>query len=213
MIMHTSAARIRVAIADDHPIILEGLLAKLAVSNQISVVGTANTYAALLELLKSHIADVVILDLQGMKASPLMMVNHLRRAYPQIAIVIFSSLIDVAPELFKAGVHGYVTKIEMTSHLQAAIEAVTQGNSFVSPMVAQYLQREQGAPQYTQLTTSEKKVLKLLANGHGTIEIGELLGIDARSVQNYITTLRRKTGCMQRTQLVDWYRMLFPEGL
>jgi DNA-binding NarL/FixJ family response regulator len=52
-------------------------------------------------------------------------------------------------------------------------------------------------------------VLKLLAQGLGTIAIAEQLGIDPRSVQNYITTLRRKIGCDARIQLVDWYKRMY----
>jgi DNA-binding NarL/FixJ family response regulator len=61
------------------------------------------------------------------------------------------------------------------------------------------------------LAPKELNVLKLLAQGLGTIAIAEQLGIDPRSVQNYITALRRKLGCAERTQLVDWYKRMYGE--
>jgi DNA-binding NarL/FixJ family response regulator len=202
-------ARIRVVIADDHPVILEGLRSTLGANQQITVVGMAPSYSDLLDILKLTIADIAILDLQGMQVSPFTMVDHLRRAYPNMAIIVFSSLIDLAPELFEAGVQAYITKIEMTSHLFTAIEMVMKGMRFASPVVAQYVAREQGAPQFRHLAPGERKVLKLLASGYDTLEIAEQLSIDPRSVQNYITSLRRKTGFTQRTRLMDWYRRLF----
>jgi len=63
----------------------------------------------------------------------------------------------------------------------------------------------------TSVGSKELNVLKLLAQGLGTIAIAEQLGIDPRSVQNYITTLRRKIGCAERIQLVDWYNRMYVE--
>jgi DNA-binding NarL/FixJ family response regulator len=62
------------------------------------------------------------------------------------------------------------------------------------------------ASPHVPLTPQELNVLQLLSKGLGTVGIAEILQIDGRTVQNYITTLRWKTGCNQRTQLVDWYQ-------
>lgn len=199
---------IRVILADDHPVLIDGLKAILTTHLGIDVVGVSQSFHELLALLTHTAADVLILDLSGMGGAPLTVVSHIQRAYPDLAIVIFSSSVDLAPELLHAGVRAYITKEDLTDQLVAAILAVHSGQTYRSPIVEHYLHATT-LRQQQHLSPKELSVLKLLAHGLGTIAIAEHLGIDPRSVQNYITALRRKTGCAERTQLVDWYRKLF----
>jgi DNA-binding NarL/FixJ family response regulator len=197
---------IRVMIADDHPVILEGLRALLAQSSQITVVGTARSFDEVRELLTTVETDVLVLDLGGMGGSALALLNRLRREKSTLGVIIFSSNIDLVGEMLRAGARGYVTKEELITELLNAITAVVQGETFLSPNVQAFL--EHTDPK-TPLSAKELIALKLLAQGYSTVEIAEQMGIDPRSVQNHITILRRKTGCMQRVQLVDWYRRMY----
>lgn len=194
---------IRVIVADDHPIVLEGLQALLAQAPQIQTVGTARSFDQVTTLVGQVEADVLILDLGGMGGSYFALINRLRREHPELAILVFSTNLDLAPELLDAGAKGYVTKEELVAELIDAISTVARGETFLSPIVREFLEYTQLD---TPLTPKERIALKLLAQGNTTLEIAEQMGIDPRSVQNHITTLRRKTGCVQRTQLVDWYR-------
>ena len=199
---------IRVVIADDHPVLLDGLTALLATHPTIHVVGVSRSFNDVLALLTTTSADVLILDLGGMGGAPLTMINRIQRLYPALAIVVFSSSVDLAPELLQAGVRGYIAKEDLTDQLIAAITAVHAGQTYRSPTVQEYLQTTK-LHQQQHLSPKELSVLKLLAQGFGTVAIAEQMGIDPRSVQNYITVLRRKTGCVERTQLADWYRRMF----
>ncbi len=203
---------IRVVIADDHPIVRDGVVANLTTGSHVTLVGMATTFAALLNLLPSVAADVVVLDLGGMGGSALTMVMRLRRDYPQLAIVVFSSSVDLAPELLQEGVLGYVVKEELSGQLLDAVYAVHIGERFLSPTVEEYVARAATIRTSTRLAPQELNVLKLLAQGLGTVTISEQLGIDPRSAQNYITALRRKANCASRTQLVDWYKRMFGDG-
>jgi DNA-binding NarL/FixJ family response regulator len=199
---------IRVVIADDHPVVREGMRVALEQEPAVRLVGVAPTFGEAIAAVETQSPDVLVLDLQGMQGSPLSTVEGLHRSHPGVGIVIFSSTVDLAPELLQAGALGYVAKEELSQQLLHAIRAAARGQRFLSPVVAEYMERSSDVRQAHHLTPRELEVLKLLAQGLSTIEIGQQAGIDPRSVQNYITTLRRKTGCEERTQLADWYRRL-----
>jgi len=123
--------------------------------------------------------------------------------------VVFSTSVDLAPELVQAGATGYVVKEELAAQLVTAIETAHAGQRFVSPIVQEYLHRcevDRGQPWFT---PKELSVLKLLAQGLGTTAIADQLGIDPRTVHNYVLKLRDKTGCDQRTQLAAWYQRVY----
>ena len=200
---------IRVIIADDHPIVREGLQTILGMSPHVHLVGVASSFAEVVALLGTVPAHVLVLDLGGMIGAPLTLVSRVQREYPHVAIVVFSSSVDLAPELLQAGVCGYVVKEELSAQLLTAIHAARAGQRFLSPVVEEYITQTTNGRLQHHLAPKELNVLKLLAQGLGTVAIAEQLGIDPRSAQNYITTLRRKTGCAERTQLVDWYKRMY----
>lgn len=196
----------RILIGDDHPIVREALCSLLARSEQFIVVATARSFPEVVAVARRHPADVLILDLGNMDGSPLAVIQCLQHDCPELKVIIFSSTIDLAPELFDAGAAGYVAKEELPSVLVEAITAVAAGQLFRSPFVAEYLAQ---SSKETSLTAKEALSLKLLAQGLTTQEIAAYMRIDPRSVQNYITSVLRKTGCKQRTQLIDWYRRTY----
>jgi DNA-binding NarL/FixJ family response regulator len=200
---------IRVIIADDHPIVRDGIQAILAGDPQTHVVGVATSFDDVLVLLTNVSADVLVLDLRGMGSGPLSLVTRLQHMHPDLAIVVFSSSIELAPELLQAGVRGYVIKDDLSEYLRTAIHAAALDQRFLSPLAQDYVLRTMTQRQPRQLTSQEVHVLRLLAEGLGTVQIAEQIGIDPRSVQNHITALRRKLGCRERTQLVAWYRYTF----
>lgn len=203
---------IRVLLADDHPVVLDGLYGRLTSLPHIEIVGTAQSFAEVPPLLDSLATDVLVLDLGGMGGAPLTLVQRVRREHPQVGLIVFSSSIDLAPEMLQAGVLGYVVKEDMTSQLVNALMAVARGQPWRSAVVEEYLERGSGVQRFHQLAPKELSVLKLLAQGMSTTEIAEDMGIDPRTVQNYITAMRRKTGCEERTQLVNWYRRMHQGG-
>lgn len=196
------SAAIRVVVADNHPIIIDGVQKHLAAHPEIGLVGVADSFATVPDALDEHLPDVLVLDLTGMGGSALNLMNRLQREYPQLHVVIFSTTVDFAPELLDAGARGYVTKDEYTRELVRAIKAVAQGELFISPVVAHYLEQSRKP---TPLSPKEQIALKLLVQGLGTVQIAEQMGVGVHTAQNYITSMRRKTGSIERTQLVEWY--------
>jgi DNA-binding NarL/FixJ family response regulator len=198
--------KIRLLIADDHPVVHRGLDGLLFADPRIEVVATVTRFAGLLDQLTVLPVDVVLLDLSGMGVSPLMMVRELRARFPQTGVLIFSSSLALAPELLGAGALGYVVKEEVLDHLPAAIVAVATGQTYHSPLVQEALDRAAAMHRELPMAPQERVVMKLVANAWTTTQIAAELEIDPRSAQNYITTLLRKTGCESRQQLAAWYR-------
>lgn len=198
-----STRPVRVLIGDDHPIVRDALCSLLACSERFNMVATARSFPEVVVMARRHPADVLILDLGNMDGSPLAVIQCLQRDCPELKVIIFSSTIDLAPDLLKAGAAGYVAKEELSSILVEAITAVVAGQTFRSPLVEEYL--AQSLREAT-ITPKEHLAVKLLAQGLNTQEIAAYMRIDPRCVQNYITSMFRKTGCANRLQLADWYR-------
>lgn len=199
-------AAIRVVVADDHPIIVDGMQNVLAQHPAISLVGVARSFAMVSEVLNQTAPDVLILDVSGMGGSVLSLMSRLQREHARIAVVIFSSMVDLAPELLDLGARGYVTKDELSRELVRAIKVVATGDRFVSPVAAEFIEQ---TSQLTALSHKELVALKLMVQGMGTVQIAEQMGVNPHTAQNYFTSMRRKTGCMSRTQLVEWYRRIY----
>jgi len=198
---------IRVIVADDHPIVVSGILAQLAEYEHIRVLGVAKSFEQALKLLHEHQhVDVLVLDLNGMGEPPISMVQQLHLHYPLLGILVFSSLVDLAPELLKAGVRGYMVKEDLTRYLVDSIIDVAQGWQSLTPMVREYLSQSQNLRKEKGLSPRELTILKLMAHGKGTLEIAAEMAIDPRTVQNHLSTIRTKINCFERTQLVEWYR-------
>ena len=195
---------IRILIADDHPAILRGLKHILADDPAIEIVGEAHHFPDVLKRLQTTAVDLLVLDLGGMEALPLSMIVQLREEYPKIRCVIYSSSVDLAPEVRREGVLGYVVKEEMESHLLAAIHAAVAGNWYASPIVQEYLDHSEEVGGEFFITPRELTTLKLLAQGKSTEAIAKEMGFSKRAAQNNISQLYAKTGCTERTQLAEW---------
>lgn len=204
-----STPPIRIMIGEDHPVMVDGLCTLLAQSERFTVVAVARSFAEVVATTREHSADVLILDLVGMGEAPWTVIQCLQRDRPRLKVVVYSSTIDLAPELIRAGAAGYVAKEEVPSVLIEAISAVVAGEVFYSPAVREYLEEWQTEPV---LTPKEALSLKLLTQGLTTLEVAATMDIDPRTVQNYITIMLRKTRCASRVQLIDWYRRKYGSG-
>jgi DNA-binding NarL/FixJ family response regulator len=200
---------IKVLVADDHAIVREGLQSIIASNTGLELVGMVTSFEGVVQKLTTTHVDVLVLDLGGMGGAPLTFATRLQREYPHVKIVVFSSSIDLAPELLQAGIYGYVVKEELSSQLIQAIKAAAVSQQFLSPLVNDYMARSQANNQKSTLTPAELNVLKHLAHGFGTSDIAKSLEIDPRVVYNYLSNLRRKTGCTERTQLAEWYKRMY----
>ncbi|ABX07700.1 two component transcriptional regulator, LuxR family (plasmid) [Herpetosiphon aurantiacus DSM 785] len=205
---------INVIIGDDHPVIIDGLQMYLKACPSIKVIATARSFDAVKNVLVQSPTTplVLVLDISGMGSPALSFVQGIIRQYPYCRIIIFSSNLKLAPDFFAIGVTGYVIKEEMLEYMRLAIETVHRGSTYYSPMVQEFLDTTSMVRQEFQLAPREIHILEHLSQGLGTIDIANELNIDGRTVQNYITNLRKKLNCLERSQLVIWYRTMYGQN-
>jgi DNA-binding NarL/FixJ family response regulator len=205
--------RIRVLIADDHPMVRQGLRVFLELQPDLDVVGEAADGAEAARLAGELSADVVLLDLvmpvlDGVGALELMAEQGV--AAKALVITSFGEYRTVIPAL-RAGARGYVSKETDPQALAAAIRAVAAGHVLLSPQIAAALLGPDGAPggggepnRRPRLTGRETEVLDLIARGRSNREIAKALTVSEKTVKTHVSSVLMKLGVADRTQAALW---------
>jgi DNA-binding NarL/FixJ family response regulator len=191
--------KIRVLVADDHPVVRKGLQSCLARQDGIKVVGEAADGEEALQKALELAPDVVLLDISMPRKDGLAVTGALRKAAPQVKVLILSvhSNKEYLFRIIQAGAHGYVSKEASPEELMRAIESVNNGEAFFSPEVAQaalsQLVSNGGKKDpFAQLTGREKEVLVLIAQGQSNKEIANHLGIGVRTIETHRERIMRR---------------------
>jgi DNA-binding NarL/FixJ family response regulator len=216
---------ITTVLADDHPIVRQGLRALLEGEEDCRVIGEAADGLTAIDLITQLRPDVAILDLQMPDLNGLEVARRARDKSPQTRVIILSMHGDepYVLEALRHGVSGYVLKGSATSDLLAAIEAAIAGKRFLSaPLNERAIDayaRQAGTEtrpldRYELLTSREREVLHLAAQGMNNAEIGERLAISPRTAETHRANLLRKLGLATQTDLVRFAmtRGLVPDG-
>lgn len=201
-----SPHRIRVLLVDDHVVVREGLAGLLSQQNDITVCGQAcDASAALDEALKTG-PDVVVLDVGLPGISGIEAARRIHQQRSDIGIVMLTMYDDAATvdRALRAGARGYVLKDAGATSLVEAIRAVHGGRVWLSPAVSGHVVQGYLAPASApaDLTPREVEILRLLAEGRTSREIGDLLGVATKTVQNHRTRILEKLGARTTAGLV-----------
>ncbi len=185
---------IRIALIDDHPLILKIVRQELMRSTDLDIIWDANDSAQVMSLVAANPPNVLVLDLSfaGRGFDPVTTVKDLRSRFAQMYILILTAYDDPVwiEELLRAGAHGYVVKSDdLSLKLADAIRTVAQGRTFLSPTAASGLTL---AHKKHTLTERERAILRLAAEGHSNPEIAETLGISDGTVRNHISNIYTK---------------------
>jgi two-component system response regulator NreC len=202
--------RVRVLVADDHTILREGLVGILRGDPAIEVVGEATDGAETVEKAAKLRPDVLVLDISMPRLNGLEAARRIRESQPSVRILILTMYDDeeYVLKLVRAGVSGYLLKESAASELLAAIHAVREGKSYFGPHAQKALadswQRELAVPDdpYGSLTNREREVFQLVAEGKTNAQIGELLFISPKTVDNHRTRVMEKLGLHSSSELV-----------
>lgn len=193
----------RVLLADDHKIVLEGLRSLL--EPEFELAGTVEDGRALVAAAKKLRPDVIVADISMPLLNGIEAVGQIKKIDPHMKVVFLTMHPDVtyATRAFEAGASGYVLKHSAPSELTTAIREATKGRTYVTPMIAgELMQSYKGADQQPQdvirkLTSRQREILQLLAEGHSPKEIADILYISARTVEFHkyriMETLNLKT--------------------
>jgi DNA-binding NarL/FixJ family response regulator len=195
---------IRVVLADDHPIIRDGLTALLTALDGIEVVGTAADGADAVRAAVTLRPDVLVMDLHmpgeinGVAAT-----MQVRRAAPAVGVLVLTMVDDDewVKDALRAGAAGYILKGASRQQIVNAIHAVATGATILGPGLGQAALTD--TPETTplaQLTMRERQILDLLAAGLPTTAIALQLGVAAKTVTNNLSTIFAKLGVASRTE-------------
>lgn len=192
---------VRVIVADDHPVILRGLVAMLETGAGIRVVATATDGAELVEATREHRPDVVVTDLRMPGTSGADATKQIGRLTSPPHVLILTTYDSPGDVLaaFEAGASGYLLKAAQPNEIIAAVRAVARGERAVSPVVAKRLAETQGQEP---LTARELQVLERMRTGGTNARIGAELGIGPATVKTYVQRIFDKLGVRDRTSAV-----------
>lgn len=201
---------IRVAIADDHPIVREGLRRIVSEGAGISVTGEASTAAELFRLLAVAAVDVALLDVSMPGSTFVETLKELRERHPSTKVLVLS----VHPEdqwamrALRAGAAGYLTKDHSPEQLVEAIRRVARGGKYVSATLAERLaglmNDGQSRAPHERLSDREFEVLRALGSGMAIKEVAEQLNLSAKTISTYRARLVEKMGLKSRADLVRY---------
>jgi DNA-binding NarL/FixJ family response regulator len=204
--------KIRVVVADDFPLVREGVVRALNSDPGIDVIAQAENGNDALALAEDLKPDVMILDLRMPDLGGLAVLDKLRTSRPQIRIIVMtaseqaSTLLDA----IAAGAAGYLSKRSTGEELRQAVITAHGGGSVITPALASHLLKEFSSSARGEqspvrpLQGRELDVLRLVVQGKTDNEIGKALFISPRTVQNHLTRIREKTGLRRRSELTRW---------
>lgn len=187
---------IRVAVIEDHPLVLKVIVQDLESEHDIEVVGTSAHGSELMTLVRTHLPDVVVLDLHMSEGEfePISAVEAVRQSYPEVQILVLTGFDDTVwvQQLVQAGALGYVLKSDdLSLYLPDGVRAVYAGKRFYSPAVTEKLLSRRVS---ASLTPREVGALRLAARGLSNTIIGARMNVSEKTVRNYLWSTYRKLG-------------------
>jgi DNA-binding NarL/FixJ family response regulator len=213
-----------IVLADDHHVVRQGLRALLEAEPDFQIVGEAADGREAAQLVKRLQPEVLVLDLMMPGLSGLEVTRQVRQRSPQTRVVILSMYADEAYvlEALRNGAAGYVLKKSTADELVRAVREVTTGRRYLSPPLSEKdietLMKEADESKqdpYELLTSREREVLHLIAEGHTNAEVAARLVISPRTVEFHRANLMRKLGMRTQADLIRYAlqrRILPPEG-
>jgi len=203
--------KIRILVVDDHAIMRDGIRALLNVDDTLEIVGEASEGKEAVEKSEELKPDVIVMDIgmpgmDGLEATRRIMK---RNSKAKVLILTQHENRDYILSSVKAGVAGYVPKKALESELISAIHAVYRGDSFLYPsaaaaLVDSYRKQSVEVEPYGELTPREREILKLIAEGHSSREIAELLVISIKTVNGHRSKIMGKLDLHNRTELIKY---------
>jgi len=204
----TTESVVRILVADDHPVVRDGLVAMLTTQTDFRVVGQASTGREVVANVEIARPDVVLLDLEMPDLDGVEALRQVTVEHPEVKVLVFTAFDDDERivSAVQAGAQGYLLKGSPRDEVFDAIRVISQGGSLLQPVVASKLMRHVSSqaqqPVRSRLTARELEALDLLANGMTNKEIAAELVITVRTVKFHVSSILRKLEAGNRTEAV-----------
>jgi DNA-binding NarL/FixJ family response regulator len=199
---------LRIVIADDVDLVLKGIQSVLAGWSDAEIVGVYQSVSDLLDGLRKHAADVVILDDRiDPECAPLTVIRDVQAITPKAKLIVLGTIVDgmVVQEFFARGIHGYLYKSDtLADTLIPAIRAVAQGKLYLSPTAgAEHMAAMQEGRRRWQLDEEALTVLRLLASGGHVSEIAHQLQVSPYRIYSVRNRLRARFGAENNEAMIS----------
>lgn len=202
----------KVFIADDHPVIRNGIRSILSKGQEYEVVGEANNGTDALAGIAKSTPDVVVMDITMPGVDGITATKRITEEFPEMRVIMLSMHTDVhsAIDAFRAGALGYVLKDSPPEELLTAVARVSEGGKYASPAIAEDLldgfvdkiKKEQTDDPFGSLSLREKEVLRMIADGATSKDIAEKLFISVSTVKSHRNKLMKKLNVHDMAALI-----------
>ena len=194
---YTLTKKIKVIIADDHPMMLTGIRGVLTTRPHIEIIGEATDGKEVVEKTRALAPDIVITDISMPLLNGFEVARAIRDTMPDVKVIILSMYEDreYVTEFLKTGASGYVLKSNSPEELLKAVDVVSAGKAYFSPSVSQMILQEcqrLGPTAPDGLTDREMEVLRFIARGYSSKQIAKSMYISPRTVAKYRELIMRK---------------------
>jgi DNA-binding NarL/FixJ family response regulator len=192
----------RILLADDHSLVRAGIRSLLEKVSGVDVVGEASNGREALELIKTELPDLVLMDVAMKDLGGLEALPRVTKNFPSVKVIILSAHAneEYVIRALRSGAAGYMLKDAATLELQLAINSVAQGKTYLSPSISRavidnYLERVgSSSSPIEQLTARQREILQLIAEGKNTKEIAGTLEISVKTVEAHRLQLMARLG-------------------
>jgi len=200
----------KICIADDHPIVREGLKLTISRTTDLSVTSEASNGQEVLEILRKTPIDLLLLDISMPIRTGVDLLKQVRDKWPKLPILILTTYPETqyAARAFKLGASGYLTKESATRELLTAIRTVLAGKRYVSSSFAEQLvdnlENDSEKPLHDKLSNRELEVLCLIAMGKSLTLIAQELFLSVKTVSTYRTRILEKLNIHSNAELIRY---------
>ncbi len=206
--------KIRVLLAEDHTIVRQGIAALLGTESDMEVVGEASNGLEAIELAKKLVPDLVLMDIGMRHLNGLEATREIKKLFPSMKVLVLT-MYDNEEWIFqilKAGASGYLIKDSAMTDLTSALRAVYQGDSYLSPSISrmvieEYIRKaEMGEKRGIEdlLSSREREILQLIAEGNSIPQISNLLCISKKTVEAHKTHIMEKLNIHDKVGLIKY---------
>ena len=201
-----------VVLVDDHDIVREGIRTLLESYSDYTVVGEAGDGIDAIDQVTRHEPSIVLMDLSLPRMDGAQAIRDIKRRFPATRVLALTAHKneEAVRRALSAGADGYALKNTSAPRLVAAMDAVLRGERYLCPEIpvsfTRDAQGDDALPLVDTLSTRERQVLRLVAEGHGNKDVAEALFISVKTVEKHKTSLARKLGLDSASNIASFAR-------